>query len=96
MVANLQARAISIWPPFQHAPHNFMPHRKRQLHAAIGKFQVAARSQIIAAFPNMQIGMANTRMGDFQQYLLASGFGRRDGDFLKGLTGFNYGPGAHG
>jgi hypothetical protein len=44
----------------------------------------------------MQIGMANPRMGDFQQHLLAGGFRRWDIDFLKGLTGFNYGPGTHG
>jgi hypothetical protein len=35
-------------------------------------------------------------MGDFEQDLLAGGFRRRDIDLLKGLTGFNYGPGAHG
>jgi hypothetical protein len=43
----------------------------------------------------MQIGMADARMCDFKQYLLARGLRRRYGDFLKGLTSFNNGPGAH-
>ena len=42
MVANLKARSIGIWPPFQHAPDNLMPHGKRQLHPAIRQFQIAA------------------------------------------------------
>ena len=43
----------------------------------------------------MQIGMADARMCDFKQYLLARGLRRRDGYFLKGLTSFNNCPGAH-
>jgi hypothetical protein len=34
-------------------------------------------------------------MGDFKQHLLALWFRRWNSDFLKGLTGFNNGPGAH-
>ena len=95
MVADLKACAIGIRPPFQHAAHNFMPHGQRQLHPAIGQLQVTARPQIIAAFPNMKIGMANAGVGYFKQYLLARRLRRRDGDFLKGLASFNNGPGAH-
>ena len=73
-----------------------MAHGERQGHAAIGQRHLLAAADVVIALPDVQIGVADAAMGDFDQHLGALGLGRGEFDFLKRLSVFDDGPGAHG
>ena len=87
--------ADSARPAFQHPADDLMPHRQGQGHAAIGHPQLAAAAHVVHALPDVQIGVADAGMGDFEQHLVAGRLRRRQFDFLQRFPVLDNGPGAH-
>src|SRR5260221_545973 len=69
---------LDIRPERQNLADRLVPHRARQRHAAILQRQrLAAMAEIVAAFPDMQVAMADAGGLDLDQHLRAGGLRRR-------------------
>ena len=92
-VADLDAGRLG--PELAHPPDDLMPHRQRQHDAAIFQRHRLAAAEIVAAFPDVQVGVADAAMRGLQQDFRALGLGRRPFDLLQGCSVLNHSPGAH-
>src|SRR4029077_3265982 len=76
---------LDVRPEGYNFADGLMPHRARQRHAAVLQRQrFAPVAEIVAAFPDMKIAVANTGRLHLDQHLRSSGLRRRLIHFLQG------------
>ena len=92
-VADLHA--LRVRAELGDAADDFVAHRERQHHAAVLQRHPLAAPDIVIAFPDVQIGVADATMGHLEQHFGAFGLRRRQLEFLQRLAILDDGPGAH-
>jgi len=60
--------ALGVWTEFDDPADDFVAHGERQDHAAVGQRHLLAAADVVVTLPDMQVGMADAAVGDFQQY----------------------------